>query len=110
MSRFLRSSNLTILLNTQIYNKKIQKTKNIFEDNYINNTNLYLNLYYITKAKELHNLQNLTINQLRQYYATENKISSFDYCNQIYYKIKSRLSATTSRSLSFSSLTILLET
>ena len=40
----------------------MQKARDIFEDNYIDNTNLYLNLYYMAKARELHSLQNLTIN------------------------------------------------
>jgi len=59
----------------------MQKAKDIFEDNYINSTNLYLYLYYIIEAKELHNLQNLIINRLRQYYATKNKIFDFERCD-----------------------------
>jgi len=70
----------------------MQRAKDTFEDNYIDSTNLYLNLYYIIEAKELHNLQNLTINRLRQYYATKNKIFDFERCDQVYHKIKSRSS------------------
>jgi len=81
---------LIILLETQIYSKKMQKARDIFEDNYIDNTNLYLNLYYMAKARELHSLQNLTINWLRQYYATKNKIFGFKRCDQVYHKTKSR--------------------
>jgi len=72
---------LTILLEAQIYNKKIQRARDTFEDNYIDSTNLYLNLYYMIEAKELHSLQNLIINQLRQYYATKNKIFNFKRCD-----------------------------
>jgi len=70
----------------------MQRARDTFEDNYIDNTNLYLNLYYMIEAKELHNLQNLTINRLRQYYATKNKIFGFERCDQVYHKIKSRSS------------------
>jgi len=83
---------LTILLKAQTHSKKMQRARNIFEDDYIDSTNLYFNLYYMIEARELHNLQNLTINQLRQYYATKNKISSFERCDQVYHKIKPRLS------------------
>jgi len=81
---------LTIFLEAQIHSKKMQRAKDTFEDNYIDSTNLYLNLYYMAKARELHNLQNLTINRLRQYYATKNKIFNFERCDQVYHKIKSR--------------------
>jgi len=64
---------LTILLEAQIHSKKMQRARSTFENNYIDSMNLYLNLYYIVEAKGLHNLQNLTINRLRQYYATKTK-------------------------------------
>jgi len=86
------SSYLIILLEAQIHNKKMQKARSTFEDDYIDSTNLYLNLYYMTKARELHSLQNLTINRLRQYYATKNKIFGFERCDQMYHKIKSKSS------------------
>ncbi len=62
ISRFLSFLYLIILLATKTYNKKIQKVKSIFENNYINSTNFYFNLYYIAKAKKLYNLQDLIIN------------------------------------------------
>ncbi len=70
----------------------MQRARDIFENDYISSTNLYLNLYYIIEARELHNLQNLTINRLRQYYAMKNKIFDFERCDQVYHKIKSRSS------------------
>ncbi len=72
---------MTILLEAQTYSEKMQRARDTFEDDHINSTNLYLNLYYMTKARGLHNLQNLTINRLRQYYAMKNKIFDFERCD-----------------------------
>ncbi len=83
---------MIILLEAQIHSEKMQRARSTFEDDYIDSTNLYLNLYYMAKARGLHNLQNLIINRLRQYYATKNKIFDFERCDQMYHKIKPRSS------------------
>lgn len=83
------------LFHTWLYSQKLRpivkrcKEKGgTFEDDHVGSTEIYFNLYYMTEARGLHNLQNLTMDRLRQYYAAENRISGSERCDQVYQKTK----------------------
>lgn len=83
------------LFHTWLYSQKLKpivkrcKEKGgTFEDDHIGSTELYFNLYYMAEARNLHSLQNLTMDRLRQYYATENRIPGSERCEQVYQRTK----------------------
>jgi len=83
------------LFHTWLYSQKLKpivkrckENGSTFEDDHIGSTELYFNLYYMAEARNLHSLQNLTMDRLRQYYATENRISGSERCEQVYQRTK----------------------
>ncbi len=68
--------------------KRCKEKGGTFEDDHVGSTDLYFNLYFMAEARELHSLQNLTMDRLRQYYASENRICGSERCDQVYQKTK----------------------
>ena len=68
--------------------KRCKERGTVFEDDHVGSTNPYFDLYFMTEARGLSTLQNLTMDRLRQYYAQENRIAGFERCDQVYQKTK----------------------
>lgn len=64
--------------------KRCKEKGGNFEDDHFASTDLYFHLYYMTEARGLSKLQNLTMDRLRQYYATEDRVAGWERCDQVY--------------------------
>ena len=83
------------LFHTWLYSHKLRPITKIcreregeFEDDHVASTNMYFELYFMTEARGLRDLQNLTIDRIREYYALEDIIAGSKRCEQVYQKTK----------------------
>ena len=83
------------LFHTWLYSQKLRPISKVcrereggFENDHVASANVYFELYFMTEARGLRDLQNLTIDRIREYYAEEDIIAGSKRCDQVYQKTK----------------------